>query len=292
VARLALARRLSMETAAERLTRQSGTNFYYAFRILPEEKRQAIYALYSFCRVVDDCVDEEGGEGEAGLRRWTDEVERCYLGCPATELGRELGAAIERFKIPRSCLLDIVEGCRMDLTPRRYASFADLRVYCERVASAVGLASIEIFGYTQPATRQYAVDLGLALQLTNILRDVAQDAARGRLYLPLDELARFGVAEDEVMAVAAGSRAPSPALQELMAFQGERARGHYERARAALPAADRRSMLSAEIMGAVYREILHELARRRYPVGGPRVTLSTPRKLWAALRAVGRTLFA
>ena len=180
----------------------------------------------------------------------------------------------------------------MDLTQRRYATFADLRVYCERVASAVGLASIEIFGYTQPATRQYAVDLGLALQLTNILRDVAADSARGRLYLPLDELARFGVAEDELMAAAAGKRPASPALQELMAFQGERARGHYERARAALPAADRRSMLSAEIMGAVYREILQELARRRYPIGGPRLRLSKPRKLWVAARAVGRTLFA
>jgi len=281
-----------METAAERLTRQSGTNFYYAFRILPERKRQAIYALYSFCRVVDDCVDEEGGEGAAGLGRWMDEVERCYLGCPATEIGHDLAAALEDFPIPRSCLADIVEGCRMDLTPRRYATFADLRVYCERVASAVGLASIEIFGYTQPATRQYATDLGLALQLTNILRDVAPDAARGRLYLPLEDLARFGVSEQELLAVAAGRRETRPALQELLAFQGERARGHYERARAELPIPDRRSMLSAEIMGAIYREILEELARRRYPIREPRLRLSTPRKLWVALRTVGRTLFA
>jgi phytoene synthase len=160
------------------------------------------------------------------------------------------------------------------------------------VASAVGLASIEIFGYTQLATRQYATDLGLALQLTNILRDVASDAARGRLYLPLEDLARFGVAEDELMAVAQGRKDAPPALQELMAFQGERARGHYERARAELPAADRRSMLSAEIMGAIYREILEELARRRYRLRGPRLRLSTPRKLWVAARAVGRTLLS
>jgi len=292
VAGLALVRRLSMQTAAERLTRESGTSFYYAFRILPERKRQAIYALYSFCRVVDDCVDEEGGEGETGLRRWSDEVERCYLGCPATAIGRDLAEALQHFPIPRACLADIVEGCRMDLTPRRYATFADLRVYCERVASAVGLASIEIFGYTQPATRQYAVDLGLALQLTNILRDVAGDAARGRLYLPLEDLARFGVAEDELMAVAAGRRPPQPTLQELLAFQGERARSHYERARSTLPPADRRSMLSAEIMGAIYRELLEELARRRYPIGEPRLGLSTPRKLWVALRTVARTLLS
>jgi phytoene synthase len=211
-----------MESAAERQTRQSGTNFYYAFRILPPPKRHAIYALYSFCRAVDDCVDEEGGEGEAGLRRWTDEVERCYVGCPATELGGELTAALADFPIPRACLIDIIEGCRMDLTPRRYPTFADLRLYCERVASAVGLASIEIFGYTQPITRQYAVDLGLALQLTNILRDVAVDAAKGRLYLPLEDLARFGVSEQELLDAAAGLRETRPALRELLAFQGER----------------------------------------------------------------------
>ncbi len=143
-----------------RVTRQSGTNFYYAFRILPEEKRRAIYALYAFCRVVDDCVDEEGGEGEAGLARWLAELHRAYAGRPETELGRELAETVARFPIPRACFEDVVAGCRMDLTTSRYATFADLRVYCERVASAVGLASIEIFGYDDPRTREYAIGAG------------------------------------------------------------------------------------------------------------------------------------
>ncbi len=140
-------------SASARLTRQSGTSFYYAFRILPARKRRAIYAVYSFCRVVDDCVDEPGGEGEAGLRRWLEEVHRCYAGNPTTELGRDLAETLFEFPIPRGCFEDIVAGCRMDLTPRRYPAYADLRVYCERVASAVGLACIEIFGYADPRTR-------------------------------------------------------------------------------------------------------------------------------------------
>src|SRR5438093_10166130 len=220
-----------------RLTRQSGTSFYYAFRILPARKRRAIYALYSFCRMVDDCVDEPGGEGEAGLRRWLDEVRRCYAGRPSTELGRDLAEALFEFPIPRGCFEDIVAGCRMDLTTKRYPTFADLRAYCERVASAVGLAAIEIFEYTDPRTRKYAVELGVALQLTNILRDVTADAARGRIYLPQEDLARFGVTEAELLATVAGGDAP-PDVRELMAFQAARARAHYELARDLLPAAD------------------------------------------------------
>lgn len=277
-----------MESLSARLTRQSGTNFYYAFRILPAAKRSAIYALYSFCRVVDDCVDEAGGEGEAGLRRWSEEVGRCYAGTPATGLGRDLAEAVARFPIPRSCFEDIVEGCRMDLTTTRYASFEDLRLYCRRVASAVGLATIEVFGYSQPATRDYAVELGLALQLTNILRDVAVDSARGRLYLPLEDLARFGVGESELLGAAAGG-ARSPAVTALLAFQADRARGHYQRARALLPAEDRRAMVSAEIMGAIYRALLEEIVRRGYPLAGPRVALSRPRKAWIALGVLVRS---
>jgi phytoene synthase len=273
---------------AARVTRRSGTNFYYAFRVLPAEKRRALYALYAFCRVVDDCVDEEGGEGEAGLARWLAEAHRAYAGTPDTELGRELAEAVARFPVPRSCFEDVVAGCRMDLTTRRYPTFADLRVYCERVASAVGLASIEIFGYEDPRTRGYAVELGLALQLTNILRDVGPDADRGRLYLPLEDLAASGVSEDDVLG-AARRGAPRPAgLGRLLAFEADRARSHYAAAAAALPRRDRRSMLPAEVMGAIYREILEEWARRGHPVGGPRVRVGRPRKLARALRTVGR----
>jgi phytoene synthase len=274
-------------SASARLTRKSGTSFYYAFLTLPREKRRAIYALYAFCRTVDDCVDEPGGGREAGLRRWEAELARVYAGRPETELGRELAETVARFPIPRGAFEDIVAGCRMDLETRRYATFAELRVYCERVASAVGLASIEIFGYEDPRTRDYAVELGLALQLTNILRDVAQDAARDRVYLPLEDLGRFGVDEGELLRAALDPRAPRPdGLAALMAFEAERARSHYAAAARVLPEHDRRSMRAARIMGAVYRGVLEEWASRGHPVGGPRVALSKPRKAWIALRAL------
>ena len=236
-------------------------------------------------------MDEVGGEGEAGLGRWLQEVERCYAGKPTTPLGQDLAEALFQFPIPRACFEDIVAGCRMDLSTHRYARFTDLRVYCERVASAVGLASIEIFGYTEPATRQYAVELGVALQLTNILRDVASDAARDRIYVPQEDLARFGVSESAWLTAAAEGARPER-LSELMAFEVERAREHYALAARLLPAAERRSMLSAEIMAAIYRTILERIARHGYPVAGPRVGLSTGRKAWIVLLTVARTLAA
>jgi 15-cis-phytoene synthase len=271
-----------------RLTRNSGTSFYYAFRVLPKDKREAIYALYSFCRVVDDCVDEEGGEGGPGLRRWLEEAHRCYAGRPETDLGQDLALALHQFPIPRSCFEDIVAGCRMDLTVRRYATYADLRVYCERVASAVGLASIEIFGYEDMRTRDYAVELGVALQLTNIVRDVGVDGRRGRLYLPLEDLARFGLTDREVLDAAANGGAPGPPLQALFAFQAGRAREQYARAEARLPAVDRKAMAPAQIMSAVYRATLERVVARGFPLGGERVGLSRPRKAWIAVRTLLR----
>jgi phytoene synthase len=280
---------MTSSSLAARITRRSGTNFYYAFRVLPAEKRRAIYALYAFCRVVDDCVDEEGGEGEAGLQRWMAEVHRCYAGRPETELGQELAVAVARYPIPRASFEQIVDGCRMDLGVCRYETFADLRAYCERVASAVGLASIEIFGYEDPRTREYARELGLALQLTNILRDVGGDAERDRLYLPLEDLERHGVPAEALLAAARDARAPRPAgLAGLLSFEADRTRSHYARAAALLPERDRRSMLAAEIMGAVYRTLLEEWARRGHPVGGERTSLGKPRKIWTALRTIPR----
>jgi len=276
-------------SVSARLTRKSGSSFTYAFRVLPSEKRRAIYALYSFCRVVDDCVDEPGGEGEAGLRRWTAEVLRCYAGKPETELGRELAEAVFQFPISRSCFEDIVSGCRMDLTVKRYATFEDLRLYCLRVASAVGLAAIEIFGYEDERTRGYAISLGLALQITNIVRDVAVDAARDRLYLPLEDLARFGVTEAAIFDAARSPSDPRPpAIDALLAFEADRARAHFLEARRALPEVDRRAMLSAEIMGAVYQSLLEEISRRRHPLTLPVVRLSRLRKAAIALRTVPR----
>lgn len=274
-----------MASASETLTRDSNTSFYYAFRILPEAKRRAIFALYSFCRQVDDCVDEPDGGGAAGLDEWLAEVDRAYVGAARTPIGRELGEALERFPIPRDCFAEIVAGCRMDLTQSRYADFESLRLYCERVASAVGLATIEIFGYRSPRTRAYARELGLALQLTNILRDVAPDAARGRIYLPLDELARFGTGEGDVFEAARSGRVAAP-LRAALVFQADRARACYERAASLLPPEDRRSLASARVMGAVYRALLDELARRGYPVGGAKVSIGRRRKLWIAVRTL------
>jgi len=275
-----------MGSASARVARRSGSSFYYAFLLLPAAKRRAIYAVYSFCRVLDDCVDERDGGGEAGLVRWLDEVHRCYAGRPTTELGKDLAEALFQFPIPRGCFEDLVAGCRMDLATCRYRSYDDLRLYCRRVASSVGLASIEIFGYDDPGTREYAVELGLALQLTNILRDVEADAARGRLYLPLEDLERFGVAEVELLAPDA---VPRREVRALLRFQGDRARAQHERARALLPARDRKAMLPARVMGEVYRELLEEMAGRGFPLAGPRVGIPRARRAWIALRTLALT---
>lgn len=278
---------------AARITRGSGTSFSYALRLLPPAKRRAMYALYSFCRRVDDCVDEPDGEGAAGLDRWLDEIGRCYAGRPESELGRELADAVRAFPVPRACFEEIIAGCRMDLHVSRYATRDELLVYCRRVASAVGLASIEIFGYRDGRTRDYAVELGLALQLTNILRDVGVDARRGRLYLPLDEARSFGVDPEDLVARAAQAaragrgEAHAPALLGLLRHQAGQARRHYVAAAAALAAQDRRAMLSAEAMGAAYRALLAALERRGFPFAPP-LRLSRPRKLAAALVAVVR----
>jgi phytoene synthase len=280
-----------METTTARLTRQSGSTFYYAFRLLPPAKRRAIYALYSFCRVVDDCVDEAGGEGAPGLDRWLVELGRCYAGAPTTELGRELTEALQRFPIPREALEDIVEGCRMDLGTSRYETFDDLRLYCRRVASAVGLASIEIFGYCRPATREYATELGLALQLTNILRDVGADARQGRIYLPLEDLSRFGVTERELLCAGLEGQGRPEGYDALCIFQAIRARSHYGLAKTALPVEDRRSMLSAEVMGAIYRRLLERVVAERFPLHH-RVALSRGRKAWIAVATAARVAAA
>ena len=276
-----------MPSTSETITRQSGTSFYYAFRILPPAKRRAVFALYSFCRVLDDCVDEPGGEGEAGLQRWLAEVYRCYDGRPDTPLGRELAEALLQFPIPRGCFEDIVAGCRMDLHASRYETFAELRVYCERVASAVGLATIEIFEYRHPDTRRYAVELGVALQLTNILRDLGSDAERGRLYLPAEDLRRFGLDADRLRAaLVREAAAPLDALG-LLSFEAQRARAHYEAARALLPEGDRTAMRPAEIMAAVYGRLLQRVQARGFPLR-PRARLSKPERAWIALRTIAR----
>jgi len=261
------------------VTRRSASSFYYALRLLPPERRKALYAVYAFCRAVDDAVDEAGAvEAPALLGEWRAELERCYGGVPLHPVTVALAASLERFPVPRSALSAVIDGVEMDLVKRRYATFAELELYCRRVASAVGLASIEVFGYTNPAARDYAVDTGLALQLTNVLRDLSEDAARDRIYLPEEDLAAFGIPAEDLLRGIYNRR-----FCDLMAFECERARSYYRSAEARLPREDFASLRPAEVMRRTYERVLDRIVEERYFVFGRRLGLSRGRK--AALAA-------
>jgi phytoene synthase len=264
-----------------RITRRSRSNFFYAFLCLPRLQREAIYAVYAFCRIIDDTVDlgRDREEQRRQLAAWRDEIARVYDGVPEHPAGERLQQAVRTFPIPRELLFEIVAGVEMDLEQATYESFEDLSLYCYRVASAVGLCCIEIFGYTDPAARDYAINLGIALQLTNILRDVQADARAGRVYLPREDLRRFGVS---ALDLAAGRY--TPAFVDLMTWEAARARQYYERAWAALPAADAGRLFAAEIMGRTYRALLSAIEARRFRVFGLRVTLPAYRRVGIALR--------
>jgi phytoene synthase len=264
-----------------RLTRKSRSNFFYAFLCLPKPKREALYAVYAFCRIVDDAVDvgQDRAAQRKELERWRAEIAQVFEGSPEHPAAQRLQEAVKIFPIPREALEEIIAGVEMDLERSAYATFEDLYPYCYRVASAVGLCCIEIFGYTDLRAREYAVDLGVALQLTNIVRDVQPDALAGRVYLPQEDLERFTVTADDL---AAGRY--TPAFVRLMEYQAARARAYYERAWAALPRADQRTLFAAEIMGRTYFALLETIERRRFRVFGRRVSVPTPRKLGIALR--------
>ena len=265
-----------------RLTRQSRSNFFYAFVLLPRAQRNAIFAVYAFCRIVDDVVDG-GSDDRAAQRRqldgWRQEIARVFEGHPEHPAAQRLQEAVRRFPIPRAVLLEIIDGVEMDLEQSTYETFEALYPYCYRVASAVGLCTIEIFGYRDPAARDYAVDLGIALQLTNILRDVEPDARMGRVYLPQQDLRRFGITGADL----AGARY-TPAFVELMRWEAARAREYYARAWRALPAGDRRRLFAAEIMGRTYFALLEAMEARRFQVFGERVALPARRRLGIALQ--------
>jgi 15-cis-phytoene synthase len=268
------------ERCAE-ITRRSSSNFYYAFMLLPAERRRALYAVYAFCRFVDDIADDESiREPALLLARWREELDRAYGGAPTRPVSRALADAARRFSIPREYFEDVIAGVEMDLSRRRYATFDELRLYCYRVASAVGLICIEIFGYSNPAAKVYAENLGIAFQITNILRDVREDAARGRIYLPLEDLARFGVTEDEIL-----RGVYSDAFVRLMEFEANRAREYYERAERALPPEDRSSLLTAEAMRSIYGALLNLIVSSHYRVFDRRLALSAPKKLYLVGRA-------
>ena len=263
------------------------TNFYYSFLVLPPEKRSALIAVWDFCRAVDDAVDEApADDAPRQVAAWRAEVAACFEGRPpGTRQGRALQPLIARFRLPRAAFDALIEGVEMDLVTARYETFADLHEYCRRVASAVGLMCVEIFGYDDPAARTYASELGIALQLTNILRDVPGDLARGRVYIPQDELRAFGCTEEDLRreAAAAGGGVRSESVRQLLRHQAERARTYYARAAAALPRADARRLVAAEIMGAIYFAILERIERNRYDVFSRVIRIPRPRRALIAL---------
>ncbi len=263
------------------ITRRASSNFYYAFMLLPFERRRALYSVYAFCRFIDDIADTDGVSNPAEmLTRWREELDRVFRGSPSRAISRALSESVHRFNIPRQHFEDVIDGVEMDLTRRRYPTFDELQLYCRRVASAVGLICIEIFGYRNPSARRYAEYLGMAFQLTNIIRDVGEDAARGRIYLPLEDLARFQVSEAEILNSVYGER-----FRKLAAFEAQRARLYYREAEQALAQEDRLSMLPAEGMRLIYARLLERIARGGYRVLDHRITLSAPHKLYLIGRA-------
>jgi len=267
------------------LTKKSASNLALAFILLPREKRDAMAALYAFCRAVDDIADEDSlpvATRREQLAAWRDDLRRaCENGKPQFILNQEFQPVIRQFKLPFARFDELIKGCETDLEKLRYENYEELELYCYRVASVVGLLSIEIFGYQNPACHDYAVYLGQALQLTNILRDVKNDAARGRIYLPLAELRKFNVSEAEILEAKYSDR-----YFALATSVAERAKHFYQLAQKTLPPADRKAMVAAELMGSVYWQLLRKLERGRFDVFGPRpLKLSKPQKLALIFRS-------
>jgi 15-cis-phytoene synthase len=239
--------------------------------------------LWDFCRAADDAVDLAAREEDASaeLAKWRAEIEACYNDrYPSTAIGQQLADVIRRFNLPRQPFDDLLDGIGMDLTQNRYATFTDLYRYCLRVASAVGLLSVEIFGYRSASARDYAVELGIALQLTNILRDVPSDLSRDRIYIPQEDLRKHGVTEQDLHEAAFGD--VKPHVVELLRELGMRARHYYDRARQALPREDTRRLLAAEMMGAIYFSLLRRIERAGYDVFTRRVSVPRHVRLWVA----------
>lgn len=260
-------------------TAASGSSFYYSFLFLPKDKRRAITALYAFCREVDDVVDECTDEQVARttLNWWRGQVAEIYGGKPQHPVALALVPVVTRFNLAQEHLLEIIDGMEMDLDQPRYADFKSLQLYCYRVASVVGLLSAEIFGYSDRQTLKYAHDLGIAFQLTNIIRDVGEDARRNRIYLPMDEMQQFDVTAADIL-----NANETENFNRLMAFQVERAQRFYQQAMAQLPDADRKTQRTGLIMAAIYRATLDEVVASGCHVLKERVSLTPLRKLWLA----------
>ena len=265
----------------------SGSSFYYAFLFLPTDRRAAITAFYAFCREVDDVVDEisDPSVAQSTLAWWQNEVVQSFAGNPTHPVMKALMVHANNFGIEANHLLAVIEGCQMDLSQTRYLDYTGLKRYCHLVAGVVGEVAAKIFGQTDPQTTQYAHTLGMAFQLTNILRDVGEDAMRGRIYLPIDELKQFDVKAQDLL-----QRQYSDRFTALMKFQAARAHGLYEEAFALLPAADKQAQKPGLMMASIYRTLLREIEADNFQVLHQRVSLTPLRKLWLAwkVQALGR----
>jgi 15-cis-phytoene synthase len=251
------------------------SNFLYSFLLLPKQKREAMHRVYDFCRYTDDLVDEDTTANKQELlNEWRDEVEACYTGTASHPVMRALQDTVHQFNIPKEYLLMLIDGVEMDLRQTRYETFEELREYCYAVASVVGLISIQVFGFQHEQTKEYAINLGYALQLTNILRDIKQDAAKNRIYLPLEDLRKFGYDEQNLLS----SRYDENFIA-LMKFQTDRARNYYLKARVLLLPDERPCMIAAEIMDAIYFRILNKMERAKYNVFTKRIRISNPQKM-------------
>lgn len=263
-------------------TRESGSSFTLSFRFLSSDKRDAMTALYAFCREVDDVVDEctDYQIAQTKLAWWKQEIQRLFHETPQHPVTQALRPVITQFGLQESHLIEIIDGMQMDTQYNRYADFEQLQLYCYRVASVVGLLSAQIFGYHNPQTQDYAHDLGMAFQLTNIIRDIGEDARRGRIYLPLDELEAAGVTEDQIL-----HSQPSPQLQALLMQQIERADHYYDKALSQLAAEDRKAQRPGLMMAAIYRALLNEIRQEPQLVLTHKIALPPFRKLTLALGA-------
>jgi phytoene synthase len=260
---------------------RSGSSFYYSFLFLPPERRRAITALYAFCREVDDVVDEctDVDIARSKLAWWRKEIAGTFAGSAQHPVAQALIPVVRAFNLPQQSFDAIIEGMEMDLRYNRYPDFTTLQSYCYRVAGVVGLMAAEIFGYRDVGTLKYAENLGTAFQLTNIIRDVGEDARRGRVYLPLDELARFGLSATDIIHLHDGA-----ALQRLIEFQISRAEEYYRLAYASLPEQDRKSQRAGLVMAAIYQKVLEEIRNGGCKVLDRRTSLTPLRKLWIAWR--------
>ncbi len=273
-------------------TKKSGSNFYYSFLFLPKAKRDAMYTVYAFCKAVDSAVDEPaaGSNPKDELTRWREELDAVYSGIPTTPIMVSLAHHVKTLGIPKAYFEELIKGVEMDLFNNRYITFDELSLYCYRVASVVGLICLHIFGVTSARAQDYAVALGMAFQLTNILRDVGTDAAERRIYLPLDDLQKWNYPEKAML-----NRSYSAEFRALMEYEASRAHHYYKRADAALkelPPHERRALTVAEIMRGIYSRILDRIERSNYQVFGPRMSLTTTQRVVIALRVWLRSRFS